>query len=74
MDARYTAVFEKHGDWWMAYAEELPGANTQGRTREEARENLKEAIQLVLEANRELAATRAAGHQVMREEILVSTG
>lgn len=55
MNLRYTAVFEPVGDWWMAFAEELPGANTQGRTLEEAWENLKEAIQLILEANRELA-------------------
>jgi predicted RNase H-like HicB family nuclease len=53
MEHRFTAVFERDGDWWIAYVEELPGANTQGRTLEEARENLKEAIALVLQANRE---------------------
>jgi predicted RNase H-like HicB family nuclease len=74
MEIRYTAVFEQVGDWWMGYAEELPGANTQGRTLEEARENLKEAIQLVLEANRELAERRGQGHDVRREELLVSVG
>ncbi len=74
MELRYNAVFEQIGDWWMAFAEELPGANTQGRTLEEARENLKEAIQLIVEANRELAQSRAEGHQVIREELLVSVG
>ena len=74
MDLRYTAIFEQVGDWWMAYTEELPGANTQGRTLEEARENLKEAVQLILEANRELAQQRFAGHQVVREELLVPVG
>lgn len=69
MDVRYTAVFEQVGDAWMGFAEELPGANTQGATLEEARENLKEAIQLVLEANRELAERRTEGHQVRREEL-----
>jgi len=49
----FTAVFEQDGPWWIGYVEELPGANTQGRTLEEARENLKEAIGLILEANRE---------------------
>ena len=39
----------------MAFVEELPGANTQGRTLDEARENLREAIQLVIESNREIA-------------------
>lgn len=52
---KFTAVFEQEGDWWMAYVEELPGANTQGSTLEEARDNLKEAVQLIIGANRELA-------------------
>jgi predicted RNase H-like HicB family nuclease len=51
----FTAVFQKSGDWWAAYVEELPGVNTQGATLEEARENLREALTMVLEANRELA-------------------
>ncbi len=51
---RYTAVFERDGDWWIGYVEELPGANTQGATLEETRSNLQEAVQLALEANREL--------------------
>lgn len=61
MEVRYTAIFEQIGDWWMGFAEELPGANTQGKTLEEARENLKEAIQLILAANRELAQQRSEG-------------
>ena len=44
-----TAVFEPSGGWWAARIEELPGANTQGRTIEEARRNLREAAQLMLE-------------------------
>jgi predicted RNase H-like HicB family nuclease len=56
---RYTAVFEQDGDWWIGYAEELPGANTQGATLNEARANLQEAIRLVIEANRELARREA---------------
>ena len=55
MEHPFTAVFERDGDWWIGYVEELPGANTQGRTLEEARLNLGEAVQLVLAANRELA-------------------
>ena len=49
-----TAVFEKVPEGYIGWVEELPGANTQGKTLEEARENLQEAIRLVLEANREL--------------------
>ena len=48
--AKYTAVFRQDGSWWMGYVEELPGANTQGRTLAEARENLKEAVSLILHA------------------------
>ena len=72
MEARYTAVFQRDGDWWMAWAEELPGANTQGATLEEARENLREAIQLVLEANRELARRRGEDNEVIREDLVVT--
>ena len=71
-ESRFTAVFEKVGEWWIGYVEELPGANTQGRTLEEARENLKEAVRLVIEANRELVRREAAEGEVVREELLVA--
>jgi predicted RNase H-like HicB family nuclease len=51
----FTAVYQKSGDWWAACVEEVPGVNTQGATLDEARENLREALAMVLEANRELA-------------------
>jgi predicted RNase H-like HicB family nuclease len=70
MSNQFTAVFEKHGRWYVAYVEEIPGVNTQGRTLKEARANLREALQLVLEANRELAA-RHAGAKAHREPLLV---
>ena len=50
-----TAVFEKVPEGHIAFVEELPGANAQGKTLEEARENLREAVELVVEANRQLA-------------------
>ena len=74
MMKRFTAVFERDGEWWSGYVEELPGANTQGRTLDEARENIKEAVQLVIEANRELARRATAGREVVREALLVATG
>jgi predicted RNase H-like HicB family nuclease len=52
MRGRFSAVYEKHDKFWIAWVEELPGANTQGRTLKEARENLKEAVKLVIETNR----------------------
>jgi predicted RNase H-like HicB family nuclease len=60
MENKFTAMFEHVGKWWIGYIEELPGANTQGRTLEEARENLKEAAHLIIEANRELTRREIA--------------
>ncbi len=51
---KFTAVIEKAGDWWIGFVEELPGANTQGKSKEEVRENLKEAVKLIIDANREI--------------------
>lgn len=55
MERKFTAVYEKRDDWYIAYVEEVPGANAQGKTLDEARENLREAVELVIEANRELS-------------------
>ena len=52
---KFNAVYEKTDDGWIGYVEELPGANTQGKTKEEVKDNLKEAVQLIVETNRELA-------------------
>lgn len=57
MKVNLTAVFEKSAYGYIGYVEELPGANTQGRTLEETKENLIEAVQLVLESNRQLNST-----------------
>jgi predicted RNase H-like HicB family nuclease len=65
-----TAVYMKVSEGYVAFVEELPGANTQGATLDEARENLAEAVDLVLEANRILAAERVAGCEVIREPLL----
>jgi predicted RNase H-like HicB family nuclease len=62
-----TAVFMQVPEGYIAFVEELPGANTQGDTLEEARETLREAVALVLEANRELAQRALAGQTVTRE-------
>jgi predicted RNase H-like HicB family nuclease len=57
----FTAVFERDGDWWVAWVSELPGANTHGRTLDEARENLMDAVRVVREANRILARRERGG-------------
>ena len=53
MHNEFTAIIEKDGDWFIAYCPEIPGANGQGRTRDEARTSLAEAISLILEDRRE---------------------
>jgi len=72
MESIFTAIFEKANDWYIGYVEELPGANTQGRTLEEARENLREAIELILLSNRELAEKKLASKDFIREEMKVA--
>ena len=68
---KLTAVFMKVPEGYIAFVEELPGANTQGDTLEEARENLQEAVALILEANRELAEKSLAGQQVTKEPFVL---
>ncbi len=53
MANEFTAIIEHDGDWYIAYCAEIPGANGQGHTKEEARESLAEAIKLILEDRRE---------------------
>jgi len=71
MENRYTAVFEQVEGWWIGYIEELLGCNVQERTLEEARESLKEVIQLIVQANRDLARRESEGHHVVRELVAV---
>jgi predicted RNase H-like HicB family nuclease len=53
MHNEFTAIFEREGEWFIAYCPEIPGANGQGRTKEEARASLADAIALILEDRRE---------------------
>ncbi len=53
MRNEFTAILERDGDWYVAYCPEIPGANGQGRTKEEARTSLAEAIALILQDRRE---------------------
>lgn len=69
---RLTAVFEQVPEGYIAFVEELPGANTQGATLDEARDNLGEAVALVLEANRTLSEEAIQGKTVIREPIVVA--
>lgn len=70
MKQQFTAVYKKSGKWYLGWVEELSGVNTQGRTLAEARENLKEALALVLEVNR-LASREDAGARAVREPLSI---
>ena len=72
MDLQFTAVFRKVPEGYIGFVEELPGANTQGATLDEARANLQEAAALVLEANRTLAQEDVSGPDVIREPLKIS--
>jgi len=71
LSAVYEEVPESEGGGYVAYTEELPGAISEGDTLAEARENLRDAIELLLEANRELVSKSYRGKQVAREKITV---
>jgi len=70
--AVYEQVPESEGGGYTAYAEELPGAISEGDTLDEARQNLRDAVGILLEANRELASKSHRGKKVARERITVS--
>ena len=73
MSLAFTAVFKEAPEGgYVAFVEELPGANTQGETLDEARVNLREAVVLVMEANRLMAEEDLAGSAVIREPFLLT--
>jgi predicted RNase H-like HicB family nuclease len=59
--ANYTAVVQQHGEWWIGWVEEIPGVNSQGRTRDELLDNLRDALDEALEMNRAEARAAATG-------------
>ena len=69
---KLTAVFQKVSEGYIGWVEELPGANTQAPSLEEARANLAEAVELVLEANRTLAEESIRGKDVIREPLVIA--
>lgn len=71
MQIELSAVFQQVPEGYIGFVEELPGANTQGATLEEARANLAEAVHLVLEANRAMAQEGLLGQRVIREPLRI---
>ncbi len=70
MHNEFTAVVEQDGDWYIAYCPEVPGANGQGRTREECLQSLKEAIALILEDRRD-DSLRGVPDNAIKETIVL---
>jgi predicted RNase H-like HicB family nuclease len=70
MKNEFTAISERDGEWYVAYCPEIPGANGQGRTKDEARENLADAIELILTDRRE-DALRGVPPDAIRETVTV---
>ncbi|OIP94449.1 MAG: HicB family protein [Syntrophobacteraceae bacterium CG2_30_61_12] len=71
MEIRLTFIFQKVPEGYIGFVQELPGANTQGTTLDEARRNLQEAVELVLDANRALSERSLQGQDVIREPFLI---
>ena len=74
MKIQLTAIFKAVPEGYIGFVEELPGANTQGATPDEAQANLDEAVELVLEATRLMAEESLEGQEVIRESIEISGG
>jgi len=72
MVKQFTAVYKKRGKWNLGWVEEIPGVNTQGKTLKEVKENLKEALLLILETNRILNKKEFPKGKVIREPLSVS--
>lgn len=68
MKEKLTAIFQKSPYGYIGFIEELPGANSQGATLEEVRNNLIEAVQLVLDANRQLFEEEFTGLEIIKED------
>ena len=71
MHNEFTAVIERDGEWFIAYCPEVPGANGQGKTKEECRANLAEAIALILEDRRQ-EGLRGVPEDALQETVSVS--
>ncbi|MBI4272363.1 type II toxin-antitoxin system HicB family antitoxin [Candidatus Uhrbacteria bacterium] len=70
MYQNYTAIYKKNRGWYLGWIEEVPGVNTQGKTLKEVRENLNEALSLILEVNKELLRKAIPG-KTIRETVTI---
>lgn len=70
---RLTASYKKRGKWYIGWIEEIPGVNTQGKTIRECRDNLRDALSLIIEVNRELNKKESSGQKLIREPFTFSS-
>jgi len=72
MTRHFTAVYTKSGGWYLGWVEEIPGVNTQGKTRKEVKENLREALALILETNQLLNKREGSSGRLIREPLAIN--
>lgn len=70
--SKFTAIYKKSGNWYLGWIEEIPGVNTQGKTLQEAKKNLKEALLLIIETNRLLNKQEYGKGKIIKEPLSVS--
>ena len=68
----FTAVYQRNKGWYLGWIEEIPGVNTQGKTLKETKENLKDALLLILETNKTLGNIENSEEKVIREPFAIS--
>jgi predicted RNase H-like HicB family nuclease len=73
MTREFTAIYKKSGKWYLGWIEEIPGVNTQGQTLKETKENLKEALLLILETNKLLTKKEFSKGKFIKESVSVDT-
>lgn len=71
MTREFSAIYQKSGKWYLGWIEEIPGVNTQGKTLKEVKENLKEALLLILETNKLLNKKEFSKGKFIRESLSV---
>ena len=72
MSYKFTAIYKKSGKWYLGWIEEISGVNTQGKTLKETKENLKEALLLILETNKIISHKETANGKIIKESLSVN--